>query len=54
VACSYFAISFILLNWSDFHPVYASMYYCLHLFFVGTLPLLTMLKPKRAKRDKKE
>lgn len=43
VPCSYFAISFVLLNFSDFHPVYMSMCYCVHLFFLGTIPILIAL-----------
>jgi lysophospholipid acyltransferase len=54
VPCSYFAISFVLLNFSDFHPVYMSMGYCVHLFFLGTIPILIALQPKRKPRPQPE
>lgn len=50
IPCSYFAISFVLLNFSDFHPVYMSMGYCLHFFFLSTIPILISLQPKRRTR----
>lgn len=51
IPCSYFAIAFVLLNFSDFHPVYMSMYYGVHCFFIGTIPLLIALQPKKQKRS---
>lgn len=49
IGCSYFSIAFVLLNFCDFHQVYLTMNYALHIFFVGTLPLLFLIKPKRTR-----
>lgn len=47
IPCSYFAIAFVLLSFENFHPVYMSMSYYQHVFFLGTIPILIALQPKR-------
>lgn len=47
IPCSYFMISFKLLNFEDFHPVYMSMNYSVHLFFLLTIPVLMALQPRK-------
>ena len=53
IGCAYFAIGFVLLNFCDFHPVYMSMGYGVHVFFVGTIPLLHLLNRKPGKLHSK-
>lgn len=45
--CSYFSVAFVLMSAEKFHPVYMSMGYCLHFFFLGTIPILISMQPKR-------
>ena len=54
IPCSYFAIAFKLLNFCDFHPVYMSMSYCVHLFFLLTIPILLALQPRRRNEQSNE
>ena len=45
VYCSYFALSFILLYFSDFNRVYREMYYTGHVFLIVTIPVLMLIAP---------
>lgn len=50
VCCSYFAVSFWLLNFCDFHKVYLEMYYFGHILIISTLVVFVVSAPKRAPR----
>jgi hypothetical protein len=53
-ACSYFFVSFFLLNFCDFHKVYSDMYYGGHILIMSQIAFCMMLqtKPSREKPAK--
>ena len=54
VWCSYFMISFTLLNFCDFNKVYKTMYYAGHVFLIVTLPILIKINSAQKRRAKAE
>lgn len=48
---SYFCMSFLLMNFADFHRVYLGMYYSGHVFIIGTLLIMKMLQPKKQRNS---
>ena len=47
--CGYFATAFYLLSFENFHKVYASMNYCLHIT-LGLAIVICLLLPKHKKK----
>jgi lysophospholipid acyltransferase len=52
--CGYFVLSFVLLNFSDFWPVYEKMNFAGHLVLVGTIMVMVPFVPKTEKAVKRE
>ena len=48
--CSYFAVGFILLSFENFHKVYVSMNYGLHIVLAVAILLSFALKPKNERK----
>jgi hypothetical protein len=44
-------LAFVLLNFSDFHPVYLSMHYAGHIFVVASIAVMIVCKPSK-RREK--
>jgi hypothetical protein len=44
---SYYAVSFVLMNFSDFHKVYLSMNYAGHIILMLAIMLLLPFVPKK-------
>lgn len=51
---SYFCMSFLLMNFEDFHRVYLGMYYSGHIFIIGTLLIMKMFQPKKERQSEKQ
>ena len=47
--CGYFATAFVLLSFENFHQVYASMYYIMHIVLVVFILISLAVMPKKKK-----
>ena len=53
INCGYFATAFVLLTFENFHTVYASMYYVLHIALAVTIMITHLLMPAKKKELEK-
>ena len=49
LGCSFYAIAFTLLYWSDFDKVHREMYYAGHILVIGSILILLPFKGKKEK-----
>ena len=46
-------LAFVLLNFSDFHPVYVSMNYAGHIFVVTSIVIMQLYSPNLKRKEKR-